>query len=131
MRRIVPLAVLLLAAAFVLASRPLWPAAAQVLPACPFRTLLHLPCPSCGSTRALLALGQGKLGEALAANPLLVLAVGLVVTAACLWAGAAALGRPLPRWVRQLERWWPPWLRLAVASALVANWLWLVASTWN
>lgn len=131
MRRVLPLAALLLAAALVLASRPLWPAAAQVLPACPFYTLFHLPCPSCGSTRALLALGQGQLGAALAANPLLVLAVGLVTAAACLWAGAFALGRPLPPWVRQLERSWPPWLRLAVASALVANWLWLVASTPN
>ncbi len=131
MRRVLPLAVLLLAAAFVLASRPLWPAAAQVLPACPFRTLLHLPCPSCGSTRALLALGQGQLGVALAANPLFVLVLGLMAAAACLWLGALALGRPLPPWVGQLERSWPPWLRLAVASALVVNWLWLVASTPN
>lgn len=129
MRRVLPLAVLLLAAAVVLASRPLWPAAAQVLPACPFRTLLHLPCPSCGSTRAILALAQGQLGVALAANPLFVLILWLMAAAACLWSGALALGRPLPPWVRQLERWWPTWLRLAVAGALIANWLWLLTTS--
>ncbi len=37
---------------------------------CPFRRLTHLPCPGCGMTRALLALGRGDLHGALTFHPL-------------------------------------------------------------
>lgn len=39
---------------------------------CPFLTVLHLPCPSCGSTRALAALSQLEFGKAFLFNPLLI-----------------------------------------------------------
>ncbi len=42
----------------------------QGLPlACPFRHALGMPCPTCGTTTALLALARGELGAAWAANP--------------------------------------------------------------
>jgi len=44
-------------------------ALAAWLPPCPFRTLTELPCPGCGITRALLALAQLRIGEALALHP--------------------------------------------------------------
>jgi hypothetical protein len=38
-----------------------------------------VPCPLCGGTTAAVALGQGRLLAALAANPLVVLAGALLV----------------------------------------------------
>lgn len=47
---------------------------------CLIRNLYHIPCPSCGSTRAVMALLQGNFGEAFSWNPLgFILLVGLIV----------------------------------------------------
>jgi hypothetical protein len=40
------------------------------LPGCLFYALSGIPCPGCGMTRALLLLGQLRVGDALAAHPL-------------------------------------------------------------
>lgn len=37
---------------------------------CPMRMLCGIPCPGCGTTRALLLLIQGKFTEAVISNPL-------------------------------------------------------------
>jgi hypothetical protein len=42
-------------------------------PQCPIFRLTHLECPGCGATRAMAALLQGRLGEALHFNALVVL----------------------------------------------------------
>jgi hypothetical protein len=36
---------------------------------CLFKSVTHVPCPSCGSTRAILALVQGDIGKSLSINP--------------------------------------------------------------
>ena len=108
--------------ASVLVLRPLWLAVAPLLPACPFRTITGIPCPSCGSTHAAVALLSGRPGAALAANPLAALA-GIVFFAgglvAPLWAAlhwrVPDVPAPLPRWMRAV-----------VVAALVANWAWLI-----
>jgi hypothetical protein len=54
---------------------------------CPFAALTHMPCPGCGSTRAVLALLHLHFGEALRFNPsapLMALCVG-VLTIEGLW----------------------------------------------
>lgn len=43
---------------------------------CPFHYLTGLSCPGCGLTRLLLALAEGNLPAAFAANPALCLAAG-------------------------------------------------------
>ncbi|MDZ7269726.1 MAG: DUF2752 domain-containing protein [candidate division KSB1 bacterium] len=97
---------------------------AAALPPCLLHRLLHLPCPTCGSTRALLALGRGEIAVALAANPLLGLfALGSPAAAVMLLVAAGA--------GRDLRRLWSPqniasWRRLALA-ALVLNWIYLLA----
>ena len=52
------------------AAAPWAPAFAQGMPACPFRELLGVPCLTCGSTRALVALARIDLGAAFSWNPL-------------------------------------------------------------
>ncbi len=43
---------------------------------CPLNALFGLHCPTCGLTRACLALMQGELTEALRLNPLVIPAMG-------------------------------------------------------
>ncbi|MFH1176336.1 MAG: DUF2752 domain-containing protein, partial [Acidobacteriota bacterium] len=110
------------AAALALVLRPLWLAIAPLLPACPFRSLTGVPCVSCGSTHAALALLDGRLGAALAFNPLAA-AAALAFLAGGLTAPFWALLRlrlpPLPACLS-------PWARVSIVLALVADWVWVV-----
>lgn len=56
------------AAAFVLFHFP--PTQYSFYPQCPIDRYFHLRCPGCGTTRALAALLQGNIREALRLNPL-------------------------------------------------------------
>lgn len=99
-----------------------WIAAAP--PTCAMRTLLGVPCPGCGTTRALAALMEGHLAEALALHPLAPL---LALEGLVLWCGAGwwlwRRGRlPSPR---------PRTLEVAVvvhAAVYLALWLGRLAS---
>ncbi|MCM3875329.1 MAG: DUF2752 domain-containing protein [Thermoanaerobaculia bacterium] len=110
-------------AAFVCAAAAPWVSAfAQGIPACPFRALLGVPCLTCGSTRALVALTRIDLGAAFGWNPLvagagiLFIAGGVVALGAALLGGEVRAPRPSPA------------LRAALALALAANWAFLVAA---
>lgn len=76
---------------------------------CPFRAITGVPCPICGTTTAMVRLGRGNVGGALAANPVTLLAVVALVLA------PAFAGR-----VRVPHRAVPWLLTCAVASA----WVW-------
>lgn len=89
---------------------------------CPFLTLTHLPCGTCGMTHAFVELAHGRVAAALSWNPL-----GAVLAAA-VWGFAAAdlvraaAGWPLPRIPER-------GLRAAVLAGLVAfaaNWAFLL-----
>jgi uncharacterized protein DUF2752 len=80
---------------------------------CPFRLVTGLPCPFCGMTRSLLALGRGDVAASVALHPLGPLIAVLAVLG--LWRLARARvrgGVPVP-----LPRAAP--LALALAFALV------------
>ena len=97
---------------------------AAVVPACPVKSWLALPCATCGTTRAALALARLDLAAALAVNPLATIGwVGLIGGGAA--AGALSivdrqLPVPEPRPTRAL--------RIGVALALLVNWVYLVAA---
>lgn len=55
------------------------PAESHLAPKCIVRTLTGYDCPSCGGQRALHALLNGRVGEAIMFNPFLVLAVPYVL----------------------------------------------------
>ena len=92
---------------------------------CAFRSLTGVPCPACHSTRALSALFTGRIGAALAFNPLVALAA--------LGAAGAALGAAARRLagrgalVLEVSRREEKALRVAAAAALAANWIYLLA----
>jgi len=102
------------------AASPIAPAFDGALPSCPFRTLIGLPCLTCGSTRALLALARLDIGAAFSWNPLaaaagiLFVAGGVVAFGVALAGGEVRTPRPTPL------------LRAALALALAANWAFLV-----
>lgn len=105
-----------------IALRPLLTWLAPYLRPCVLREVTGIPCPTCGATRSVLALFDGRLGDAFGCNPLVTMAAvafavgGLV---APLWAWqrgtSPALPAPLPRWSR-----------FGVVVAVAANWAWVI-----
>lgn len=82
---------------------------------CPFRLLTGLPCPGCGMTRAWVFAMHGRYGDALAANPFVLIAM----PAAAVFVVAVGLcwyrGRPPPDLGRVV--------RHPLAKVIVAGWL--------
>ena len=100
---------------------PLAPQIAAALPDCLFHAITGLPCPTCGATRAVLALCHLDLAGAAAMNPLAALgAAGFVLGG--LAAGTAALtGRSLKAPALPARA-----LRGAALFAVAAYWVWLL-----
>jgi len=104
--------------------RPFWLLVAPLLPPCPFRALTGIPCLTCGTTHAAVAMLRGDLAAALAANPLAAAAGLMFLTGgvlAPLWAlfrgRMPVLPAPLPLWVRA-----------ALVVALLATWVWVIVA---
>ncbi len=96
----------------------------QFVPPCGLRTLTGIPCPFCGSTRALIAWSHWHVAEAIQWSPL----VALGGVAVCGWLGLRALDWWRgTEWTSQViqrlgKRPWPAVLLCAV----LANWLYLM-----
>jgi hypothetical protein len=96
------------------------------LPLCPFKIITGLPCPTCGLTRAVMAMTRLDFAAAFAFNPLGVAAaigVGLYLVYA-----AIVLMARLPRLRPRLTRRDMEVGRIAVLVLLAANWAWLIAA---
>ena len=110
------------AALSLLALAPFGPMLSAMLWACPFKELTGWPCPSCGLTRAALALARFDVLGALMRYPLQTLGwIGFIGggLASSAW---VLLGRDLPSLPRRLPRW-----SLVVGGLLVAlNWAWSI-----
>jgi hypothetical protein len=93
---------------------------------CLFRRLTGFPCPACHATRALSALLTGKIGAALAFNPLVTLsALGSALAA------LASLARRLTgreALALEFEPGEQVALRAAAVLLIAGNWVYLVAS---
>ena len=100
---------------------PLADRVAANLPDCFFRSVTGVPCPTCGGTRAALALSRLDLAGAFHANPLVSLAL-LVLVGGGVVAGALALAG---RGVREPARF-PAWVRAGLVVVLAANWFFLI-----
>lgn len=101
---------------------PLAEGRATALPSCPIKTLSGLPCPTCGTTRAALALSHFDLTGSMAINPLAALVwLGLIVGGLIVGL-RAVLNMPLrePKWVLSIP------VRGLLVLVILANWLYLV-----
>jgi hypothetical protein len=87
---------------------------------CPVRLVLHVPCPSCGLTRATLLALTGHEREAFAMHPLvfvIVPALGLIVALECL--AYVKTGR----WGQVTKERWATRTMTALVVILVAVWM--------
>ena len=89
---------------------------------CPFKLLTGIPCPGCGGQRALFAVLQGNIIEAICINPLSVLLI-LFAFIAPVWLfvdcyqGTDSLHRVMK------GKWSKPTM-IIVAIIIIANWIW-------
>ncbi len=95
--------------------------------ACLFRSLAGLPCPGCGITTSLLALGRGDVVAAWSANPAGFAVAALLIGQACV--AGAVLGRTALR--ADAGRAWLTWLDRAMICGLAAVWIGrLIRAAW-
>ena len=88
---------------------------------CLFRNATGLPCPTCGSTRAALAVADGRLLDAVVLNPLMTVAILVGVVWLTIRVGfVRRIELDLTRPARGLA--WG-----AMALLLAANWAWVIA----
>ncbi len=106
-----------------IAFSPLAPVIAGRLWSCPFKGIFGIPCPTCGTGRAALALARFDPIHALVHYPLPALAWMAFLAAGLVAGWRAWRGQPLPR-VRRL----PVWSRIAIVVAVLANWAYSIAT---
>ncbi|NLF18324.1 MAG: DUF2752 domain-containing protein [Lentisphaerae bacterium] len=92
---------------------------------CPFLHVTGLPCPGCGLTRGVLAIGHGRWADAWALNPFAYVAyAGAIALAAWPW-----LHRRWPDATRRFLRSpWPWVLVVALLAAMLTYDAWRIAT---
>jgi hypothetical protein len=98
----------------------------QVLPACVFKGLAGIPCPTCGSTHAVVYLSHGNVAGALAANPLL--SAGAVMALLYFSYSLIACIFAVPRLSVSLSEREKDGVRVGAAVLVAANWIYLISS---
>ena len=95
------------------------------IPLCVFKAITGLPCMTCGTTRTMGLLFLGQVGPALAMNPL---ATVTAATIAAWGTGDLFLMRKRAAIGIEIAPRLRPVLQAAAASAVVANWAYLIAA---
>ena len=98
----------------------------MTLPPCLFKTATGIPCPSCGMTRATLALVHGDWSTALALHPLSVVFAAQVAMLALLLVGRKSIGLPVRPQQPVVDRW-----IVANVVALLGVWGARLAAGWR
>jgi hypothetical protein len=115
-KRLLFVAALIAAGSFVVLSE---------LTLCPFANVTGHPCPGCGMTRAVIALLQGHVRDALGWHPLVLVFVPVIALVAIDGLGSYLLGRNL-RWSERalrLTRLPENWLWATLAAGLLVVWV--------
>lgn len=108
----------------ILALAPFGRYLAGLLIGCPFRGLTGLPCPTCGITRAALALAEFDFAGALLSYPLMTLAWIGLIGGGLLALLSVLLKIDVPEPPRRLANW-----QIAlIVAAILANWAYSIAT---
>jgi hypothetical protein len=111
-------------AAVLLGASPWASFAGEALWACAFKSWTGIPCPTCGTARAALALARFDVLGALSRYPLPTIA-WIFLLGGGLYAGAMALsGRTPPTIPKSL----PVWARAGLVAAVLTNWMYSIAT---
>lgn len=97
---------------------------------CLFKAVTHLPCPSCGTTRALEMLMSGDVRGSLFENPFgILLALALIVVPLWLVADMFRKSESLLRWYVRGERLLSEhkWISIPAIALVIVNWVWNIA----
>lgn len=98
----------------------------QFLPACVFKGLAGISCPTCGSTHAVVYLSHGNVAGALAANPLL--SAGAIIALLYFFYSLIARIFAVPRLSVSLSDREKDGVRVGVVVFVAANWIYLISS---
>lgn len=93
---------------------------------CVFKNATGIPCPSCGSTRAVLLLSKGDIVGAMLMNPIGIL-LGIILLTVPLWMLYDVLFQKetLLNFYRKTEQILKrKWIAIAVITLILANWIW-------
>lgn len=93
-------------------------------PVCLWHRLTGLPCLTCGTTRALQALLEGRVAEAFRLQPLVLAGVSLVAALSVFEVGAVMLFRRVVHVALDARERWA--LAGAALLAFAANWAYLL-----
>jgi hypothetical protein len=102
-----------------------WPE--RWLPACLFRRLTGVPCPTCGLIRSLRLLAAGRLYAAWLQQPLVTVALVVLAAGSAYAAAAVLFNRPRARLERVSHRAKRVMLVLLITLVLV-NWAYLIGA---
>jgi hypothetical protein len=91
---------------------------------CRFKSWTGIPCPTCGTARAALALAHLDFAGALSRYPLPAIAWLFLIAGGFAAGGMALLGRVPPAIPNRL----PVWARAALLAAIVGNWMYSIAT---
>jgi Protein of unknown function (DUF2752) len=111
-------------ASLLLAVSPWAAFAGDALWECTFKSWTGIPCPTCGTARAALALARFDVLEALGRYPLPTLAWTFLLVGG-LYAGAMALSGRTPR---AIPKSLPVWARAGLVAAVLTNWMYSIAT---
>jgi Protein of unknown function (DUF2752) len=107
-----------------LAASPWAPALGGALWECTFKSWTGIPCPTCGTARAALALARLDVLEAVTRYPLPAIGWIVLLAGGLVAAAMALLGREPPSIPNRL----PVWGRVAVVAAVLGNWAYSIVT---
>ncbi len=108
----------------ILALAPFGRYLAGILIGCPFRWLTGWPCPTCGATRAALALAEFDFAGALLRYPLMTLGWIGLIGGGLLALLSVLLEIEVPEPPRRLANW----QIVLIVAAILANWAYSIAT---
>jgi hypothetical protein len=97
---------------------------------CLFKAVTHLPCPSCGTTRAIALLLHGSFARSLLLNPFgAIISIALILIPIWLLADLLMKRESLHRWYSGAERALKQnaWISIPLIVLVIANWFWNIS----